>query len=229
MCIVYLRFCPGLLPLFSGYLRACIKAAVWPWGLKATTLALESSWVSPRFRYFSRVCSASGSMFRLVPDSLDLDPVLDQGHQSLVHVAIPNRHCSVSSHCTWLTCSWPLQTSSSAQSRTHLISLLFAWNDLIQTKYLFSLVSTFWLYSLLNLSLSMIISWFCHFSLVHLYLHRYLVSLSPIQSLIRAPLNSFSVLFTVKMSSTTSSHLMSNCSKHAASQFRWGFLLQAYW
>ena len=151
------------------------------------------------------------------PWSFDLWPCC----RSRTSVPFPCSHqsmyCSFSGHCTCLTCSWPAQTSTSAQSKTQWSSVVcLKWSKL--DWYLFLWFLPFG--CILSFSLSMIISWFFHPSLVQLYLHRYWVPLLPIQPLMRAALNSFSVL---KLSSTTFPHLMSSCSKHDASQMRMGF------
>ena len=69
----------------------------------------------------------------------------------------PSRHCSFCGHGTWLTCSWPAQISSSAQSRTHWSFVLFAWNDLLCVT--FSVLFSFFSLPVVLSQLTVFLTW----------------------------------------------------------------------
>ena len=69
------------LTLTFAFLPECMYCSCW--GLRAS----ESSWVSPRCRYFSWVLSIWQHTY-VVPAPLVTDPVVDQWHQFLLYVAI---------------------------------------------------------------------------------------------------------------------------------------------
>ena len=186
MCMVYLSFYLNLCPCSWSTLGYVQRLWSDLGRLKVSTLSCVSSWVSPRCRYFSRVWSASGSMS---VQSLILGhwPSCTSRTSVPIPCSHPSRHCSFGGHCTKLNCSWPAQTPF--QLSPELTNSVVCLKDLNQ-------------------------SYTCFFGFY--LLARYWVPLSPIQPLMRAALNSFSVLFTLKLSCTISSHLMNSCSRQGS-------------